>query len=144
MFRNILSERMGGVELVKDGEDILAVVLRASFNKEGLSFLTPNEFPLQMGVHIRKKGFKVKPHTHIDIFELKNITAQEIFYLQKGIIKVTVFNKQDKPHSTLIVKEGDTILLEGGHSMEWLEDGKMIEFKQGPYRGAEKEKRYID
>jgi hypothetical protein len=135
---------MDGIEIINDGDDILAIIIRASFNKEGLSFITPNEFPLQMGVHIRTKGFLVRPHTHIDIFELKNITAQEIFYLQKGRIKVTVYNNQDKPYSKIIVETGDTILLAAGHSMEYLEDSKMVEIKQGPYRGAAKEKRYLN
>jgi len=135
---------MAHVTYIKEGEDILAIIIKGSYDKEGLSFVTPNEFPLQMGIHIRKKGFIVRPHAHIDIFELKNITAQEIFYLQKGKIKVTVYNNKDKSHSEIIVEEGDTILLAGGHSMEYLEDSKMIEFKQGPYRGAETEKRYIN
>ena len=135
---------MDGVEYIEDNGEILAILVKESFNKEGISFFTPNSFPLQMGMHIREKGFDVKAHVHNDIYELKNITAQEIFHVQKGKVKVTVFNKKDQPYRDCIVLEGETVFLVAGHSMEFLEDTKMIEFKQGPYRGVEEDKRYLE
>ncbi len=132
------------VEIIKDSTEILAIILRASYSKEGLSFLTPENFPLQMGVHIHEKGHSVKPHSHNHIYELKDITAQEIFYVAKGQIKVILYNNSDIKVSEKIICEGDTILLSGGHGVEFLKDSKVIEFKQGPYVGAKKEKHYIN
>ena len=45
----------------------------------------------------------------------------------------------------LIAKEGDTlILLRGGHGYKVLEDGtQVLEIKNGPYVGAEKDRRRI-
>jgi hypothetical protein len=39
---------------------------------------------------------------------------------------------------------GDTILLiAGGHGFDILEDSKIIEVKQGPYEGAEQDKKRL-
>lgn len=131
-------------EIVKDGEDILAIIIRKPQETESVSFSTPNEFPLQMGTHHHKKGFIIKPHIHIPIKEIKNLQIQEVFFLQKGKIRITVYNKNEKPSSSFIINTGEAVLLARGHSMEFLEDSWMIEIKQGPYRGADKEKRYLE
>ena len=136
-------EKEEGLERVRKDNDILAIIIRKQFNKEGLNFLTPDDFPLQLGVHNRKKGFLVPAHAHIPLYDLKDITAQEIFHIQKGKIEVTLFDKQDKNAGCVIINEGDTILLVEGHSIKFLEDTVMTEIKQGPYRGKAKEKRMI-
>lgn len=133
---------MKDVEVINDGDTILAIIIRSGFNKEGLTFVSPENFPLQLGVHIHKKGFSVGPHKHVPMYELK-ILAQEVFHIQEGKIKVGIYNKKDQKFADVIVNKGDTILLSEGHSFDFLEDSKIFEVKQGPYRGKEIEKIYL-
>ena len=45
--------------------------------------------------------------------------------------------------SEIIAEVGDTVILNTGHGMIFLEDTELVELKQGPYRGREEEKRFI-
>lgn len=130
------------VERVCDGDMLLAVVIRKKYVSGECEFLTPSDFPFQFGVHNRKKGAVVQAHEHVPFAELKNLPAQEFFYVEKGKILVTLYAHQ-KMHSTLTLEKGDAVVLNCGHKIEFLEDAKMIELKQGPYRGKEKEKVYF-
>jgi hypothetical protein len=135
---------MDCVENIKDGDEILAIVIRG--NKDvppGLSFITPGNFPLQVGMHNQKAGTHSPAHAHVPIIEQKDITAQEIFFIKSGKIKVGLYNKKDKHIKDVILGDNDLILIEGGHSVDFLEDTQLYECKQGPYRGKDREKRMI-
>ena len=81
-------------------------------------------------------------HEHVPFAELKNLPAQEFFYIVQGKIEAKLYNKK-KLFSTLVLWAGDSIVLNCGHSITFLEETQMIELKQGPYRGKEKEKVYF-
>ncbi len=128
-------------EISVDGK-ILAIVIRKSFDKHGCSFVTPDKFPFQLGVHLNEAGTHIKAHRHISFKNLKNIYPQEFFYVERGQIKVNIYNDKDK-HSKIILNEGDMILLNCSHEVIFLKDSKFIELKQGPYRGKNAEKEYF-
>ena len=125
-----------------DGQ-ILAVIVRNSFNKPGFNFVSPIEFPLQLGVSVRKEGEYVKPHKHIPFKELRNIPAQELLYIESGKAEINLFHNKDK-YKTILLEKGDMVLLNCGHEVKFLKDTKMIELKQGPYRGKDVEKEYFE
>ena len=129
-------------EITADGK-ILAVVVRSTFNEPGVSFLTPNDFPFQFGIHLRKKHEFVPAHKHSPFKELKNLPAQEFFYVEDGKVEVVMFNKENEQVKKTILNKGDMVLLNCGHSITFLEDSKLIELKQGPYRGRDEEKSSI-
>ena len=124
-----------------DGQ-ILAIIVRSSLNEPGYNFVSPVEFPLQLGVSTRKKGEHVKPHKHLPFKELHNISAQELLYIESGNVNITIFHDKKK-YKTVILEEGDMILLNCGHEVKFLKGTKMIELKQGPYRGKDVEKEYF-
>ena len=130
------------VENIKKGETLLAVVLRDSSPDKQLEFLTPSDFPLQLGVHKRKKDEVIEPHEHVQFKELKNLEVQEIIFVKKGKVSVDIYQKKDLLKN-IILNDGDAILLNCGHSLKFLEDTEMIEVKQGPYRGKSYEKYYM-
>ncbi len=136
-----MSEEKDLEEVEADGQ-ILAVIVRKSFNKPGFNFVSPIGFPLQLGVSIRKKGEHVKPHRHMQFKELRNIPAQELLYVESGKLEINVFHNKKK-YKTAILGGGDMILLNCGHEVKFLKGTKMIELKQGPYRGKDVEKEYF-
>lgn len=125
-----------------DGQ-ILALIVRKKYNKPGYNFVSPIEFPLQLGVSIRKEGEHVKPHRHVPFKELYNLPAQELLYIESGKAEIILFHDKKK-YKTVILEKGDIILLNCGHEVKFLKDTKMIELKQGPYRGKDVEKEYFE
>src|SRR3989344_3461814 len=123
-----------------DGET-LAVVVRHSFIPELVEFPTPQHFPLQLGIHQRAAHSVVEAHSHKP-FENITIPAQEFFYVVEGKVKVVLFHG-NKEHSTVILDKGDMIVLNCGHEITFLEKTKLIEIKQGPYRGKSVEKVFL-
>jgi quercetin dioxygenase-like cupin family protein len=102
---------------------------------DGAQFFTQAEDEMQAGVMERKAGYIVKPHTH-PRSERTIQGSSEFLYIEKGRIRATVFDEEWKELGKEELKAGDFLLfLRGGHSVEILEDCRMIEVKQGPYVG---------
>lgn len=139
------------VERVEHNGKILAIIVRAyslqelEQSGESMLFATPDDFPFQVGIHHRQKGEIIKPHFHLNFSELKNFPVQEFFYVISGTVKIDLYDdrEQDKKISEAVVEAGDSIILNTGHGFTFLDNAKLIELKQGPYRGREQEKRFI-
>lgn len=132
----------GGVDKITVDGTILAILVRHRFRKPGCSFFTPNDFPFQLGIHIREADELVQAHQHVSFAELKNLPAQEFFYIESGKIEIGIYNGK-KLYTTLMLEKGDMIVLNCAHHLKFLSKTKMIELKQGPYRGREVEKEYF-
>jgi hypothetical protein len=65
--------------------------------------------------------------------------------VRKGKIRAHVFNSKEEKIQDIDVSEGDIIvLLRGGHGYTVLEDGtQVLEVKNGPYVGPDKDRRRI-
>ncbi|MEW5946120.1 MAG: hypothetical protein AB1742_07980 [bacterium] len=131
----------GSIEEIRDGGDVLAVIVRSTLTEQGRYFVTPGEYNLQLGVHIRPAGETIPPHVHRSIEGLVSLPIQEFLYLEKGRMKIRLYDGAEKYHSSVELGPGDSILLLRGHSIEFLEDVKIVEIKQGPYYTREKDKR---
>src|SRR3989338_6215483 len=125
-------------EIIEIDSKILAIVLRFGDVTDKLKFITPEYFPLQTGIHNREKGTYIEPHQHIDFEILKNFPCLESFYVEKGKVRVGIFNGKEKVKD-VILNQGDSITLNSGHDIEFLEDTRLLEYKQGHYRGKENE-----
>ena len=129
-------------KIEKDG-NILAIVLRSAESDNPVEFVTPKDFPMQLGVHNRKKGDYVKAHEHIPFGNLNNFPVQDILIVKKGKITVGLYYKS-KFYKDVMLSEGEIILISTGHNVKFLKDTEMIEVKQGPYRGKEFEKKFLE
>jgi len=126
---------MEHIEIVKDNDDVLAIIIRNKFSTEGLKFFTPDDFSQQLAYMHHKKGKKIRPHSHKPLKREIRFT-QEVLFIKRGRLKVDLYQNSHTYHSTHILYAGDAILLAGGgHGFEVLEDIEMIEVKQGPYAG---------
>ena len=107
-------------------EETLAIILRNQYQKDGIEFFTPDEFPQQLGYMKHKKGHKIKPHLHNKTERTVNFTF-EVLFIKSGIVKVNFYDLNKKFIKSDILYKGDVILLAfGGHGFEIMEDSEMI------------------
>lgn len=120
--------------IIKDkSEVILCILIKNNYSNEGIKFFTPNEFSQQLAYMKRPKGYKIKPHFHRKNERTVNFT-QEVLIVKSGEVKVNLYDNENIFYQSLIISEGDVILLaSGGHSFEFNSESELIEVKQGPY-----------
>ena len=130
------------IEYVKANNELLAIVVKNTYSDKGINFLTPEELTLQFGIHNRESKEQSKPHKHFIIPELFDTPILEVFHIVKGKVKVTFFDDKANVLNSVILETGDSLINTGvnTHSVDYLEKTKMIEVKQGPYRGKEQDK----
>ena len=123
------------IEHIFEDDKLLAIILRTSFQKEGIDFLTPADFSQQLGYMNRSKGYKIQPHIHNKVERTINYT-QEVLFIKNGLVRVDFYKTDKTYYKSKILNTGDVILLSfGGHGFEMLEDSEIIEVKQGPFAG---------
>lgn len=122
-------------EIIKYNSILLGMIIRKNDNKNGVNFLTPNDFQQQIGVLKLNKGHTFQPHIH-------NKIKREIFFtyetliIRKGKLRVDFYDNDKNYLFSDIVSSGDILLLaEGGHGFKVLEDIDFVEVKQGPFLG---------
>ena len=121
------------LETIRDGDQIVAMIVRAGYRASGIEFFTPPDFAQQMGYMSRPKGYRIEPHTHED-FPRTIPRTQEVLVIRSGRVKVDYFSDDQVYLSSSVLHTGDVILLaSGGHGFTMLENAEMIEIKQGPY-----------
>lgn len=128
-------------EIVKDGK-ILARHIVTEDIKPGLISLTgDNEFLQVVAWGHYEKGKYLQDHWHNE-FSRAAMRTYEAVYVVKGAIEARIFDLDLVPVETLTVKQGEMlILLESAHGYTILEeDTTVLEFKNGPFLGAEKDK----
>ncbi len=109
---------------------------------EGLGFYSNDEEFVQVGSWQYNKGKELLKHIHNQV-ERSVDRTQEVLYIKRGSIKAKIYTLDEVFVEELTVKQGDTlILLNSGHGYEILEDGtQVLEIKNGPYLGAERDRR---
>lgn len=123
------------IEEIKNKEEILAIIIRNEFSKEGVSFVTPQTFPEQLAFMKHTKGKIIAPHVHNQVSRQINYT-QEVLFIRRGKLQVNFYSSERVYLESVTLQSGDVILLAGGgHGFVALEDTEMIEVKQGPYVG---------
>ena len=131
------------IETIKEGGKVFAVIIRGGKVAES-QFFSPEDFPLQIGAISKTRGEKIRAHLHNEPVRTVR-TTQEFLYIEKGKVKVSIYNNQGKIIAKRILMQGDKILsASGGHGFEILEDTVFFEVKQGPYPGYEKAKTYLE
>ncbi len=123
------------LEEIKDAEEIIAIIIRADYNAEGLAFFTPADFSQQLAYMRHPTGKKIKPHVH-NLVPRHIKYTQEVLFVRKGKVRVDFYSQEKNYIESTILNQGDVILLaSGGHGFEMLEQTEMIEVKQGPFAG---------
>lgn len=120
---------------IKSGNQLLAIIIPDSFNKPGITFVTPDTVSQQLAYMRHPAGKQILPHVHSPVPREVQYT-QEVLFLKRGKLRVDFYDDQQKYLESRVLQQGDTILLAtGGHGFEVLEEVEMLEVKQGPYAG---------
>lgn len=135
---------MTGIEEIRDGRgEILALIVRSGYHPDGVSFLSPPEWPLQLGVSTYLPSQVVRAHSHRPR-RISFDSVQEVVHVDAGRIRVDLYDTSDHLAGTSDLSTGDTILfIRGGHGIRMLQETRIIEVKQGPYSGVADDKRYL-
>lgn len=126
----------------KDGRLYACIFRREIPVQDGVKFLTPSDYPLQVGLIQRSAGYTFRPHIHRDMHYEVN-TTQEFLYIQRGRMRLKVYDFDWNMLYEGELHEGDFFFsVAGGHSFDVLEEVRLIEVKQGPYPGDDYAKRF--
>ena len=130
------------VQRICNGDEMLALIIRADYEAEGIEFFTPDEFSQQIAYMNRPEDYVIPPHVHNPVARSVAYT-KEVLFIRSGKLRVDFYtDEQAYLHST-ILNAGDVIFLAtGGHGFEMLEDTQMSEVKQGPYAGDNDKTRF--
>ena len=120
----------------------LAVIIRASFHKDGIEFFTPGSYSQQIGYMNRPAGYVIPPHVHNPVAREVQFT-KEVLFVKSGRVRVDFYSDEQDYLESTVLEKGDVILLSvGGHGFTMLEPTEMIEVKQGPYAGDHDKTRF--
>lgn len=121
------------VETVVHDDTIIAIIVYKNYQTEGIKFLSPNDFSLQLGYMNRPAGYQVVPHVHNPVHR-HTIGTQEVLFIKSGVIRIDFYSFEQVYLESRELSAGDIILLAGaGHGIEVLEDATIVEVKNGPY-----------
>lgn len=130
------------IERITHHDSLLAVIIRKDYRKDGISFITPNDFSLQLGYMNHPERHEIKPHMHHPIYR-ETVGTQEVLIIQKGKIRIDFYSFDKEYLENRELSSGDVILLlSAGHGMTVLEPVSMIEVKNGPYRPQEDKEKF--
>ena len=117
--------------------DVVAIIVRKDFEKDGIHFFTPNDYSQQLAYMSHPTGKDIQPHVHKKVQRDVHYT-QETLFIRKGKLQVDFYSDDQQYLESRVLEAGDVILLiKGGHGFKVLEDLEMFEVKQGPYAGDE-------
>jgi hypothetical protein len=111
---------------------------------QGLNFFSEDPDFVQVGTWGYTAGKELLAHAHNQA--PRGIThTQEVLYVRQGRLRADIFGVDDVKVCEVVCEAGDVlILLAGGHGYHILEDGtQVLEVKNGPYLGAERDRRRI-
>ncbi len=130
------------IETLKNGDQLLAVIVSGRFHEKGIHFFTPNDLSQQLAFMRHPEGKTIDPHVHKPVSRNVHYT-QEVLLIKRGTLRVDFYDNDQQYLESRILVEGDVILLAtGGHGFEVLEEVEMIEVKQGPYAGDQDKTRF--
>lgn len=123
------------IEYFRHHNQLLSIIIRRNFEKNGIEFFTPDDFSQQLAYMKRPKDYVIPPHVHNPVLREVQLT-QEVLFIKSGKIRVDFYDDDKNYLESTTVEAGDVILLaHGGHGFEMLEGSEIIEVKQGPYAG---------
>lgn len=129
------------IETIQHNENTIAIIIYKDHHTEGIEFITPQDFSLQLGSMTRPAGYKFAPHSHNPV-RRETIGTQEVLFLKRGKIEINFYSFEKQYLESRILSAGDIVLFAGaGHEINVLEQAEIIEVKNGPFiSGFDKER----
>ncbi|MFA5283603.1 MAG: hypothetical protein WC366_03785 [Bacilli bacterium] len=124
----------------KDGK-ILAKLITNDDWVPGLGFFSNDNDFIQVGTWFYNAGKQLANHVHYEFDRVAKRTYETV-HMVNGSMKVRLYTLEKVFVTDFVISKGETlILLESGHGYEILEeDTKVLEIKNGPFMGVDKDK----
>ncbi|MDD4153830.1 MAG: hypothetical protein PHT30_00270 [Bacilli bacterium] len=124
----------------KDGR-ILAKLITPEDWTPGLGFFSNDNEYIQVGTWFYDAGKQLADHVHYEFDRVAKRTCETV-YMVNGSMKVRLYTLEKVYVTEFVITKGDAlILLDSGHGYEILEkDTKVLEIKNGPFMGVDKDK----
>ena len=130
------------IENIKFDEKLYAIIIRSSYRKKGITFVTEPSNSQQLAQMQHPKGKIIESHFHNRV-ERKINDTQEVLLIKEGVLKVDFYTNKLLVGTRNLYKGDLILLIDGGHGFTVLEDLIMIEIKQGPYLGDKDKEKFI-
>lgn len=129
------------INRIFDGETLCAVHVTAEEWKDGLNFFSRDADFIQVGTWGYDNGKELKAHQHKEVPRTAGWT-QEAVYVKQGRMSAVIYGLKQQRLGEFLAGPGDIlIMLQGGHGYSILEDQtQILEIKNGPYPGAERDR----
>lgn len=131
---------------IKEKDIVLARLIKGEdVWKKGLSFFSQDQDFIQVGSWGYDKEKHLLPHIHNEV-PRQVLWTQEVIFVKQGKIQAHIFGTDEKKITDIEVSAGDVIiLLRGGHGYTIMQDDtQVLEIKNGPYVGADKDRRRFE
>lgn len=127
------------IETISADGQTIAIIIYRDYRVDGIKFVSPLDFSLQLGHMTRPAGYEVVPHTHNPVHR-HTVGTQEVLFVKAGVVRVDFYAMDHRYIDSRELKTGDLVLLAGaGHGIEVLEEATIVEVKNGPFiEGADK------
>lgn len=133
---------LGKKEIFHD-QDLIASIHSINDIPKGLQFLTNENDYIQVGTWNYDNDVNLEPHYH-NYFERSSFRTQEVVVVLDGRIKCNLYTEKGHLIEGVILEKNDIIIqYQGVHEYITLEESKVLEVKNGPYYGPEKDRTRI-
>lgn len=138
-----MTEEIRDTRIQDDGMlgPLLAIIVYDSFRKKGVTCFTKPEMTQQLLYMRHEPRHTIQPHIHLP--HRRHIEhTREVLFIKEGSIKIDFYAQDKHPITSKELVAGDCVLLiSGGHGITIGDEGAaLLECKQGPYIGPEKDK----
>ena len=111
---------------------------------EGLDFLTNDDAFVQVGTWKYEKGKILDAHYH-NTLERKSYITQEVVLVLEGIIVCNLYTTDGEFIASEEIKQNQLIIqYQGIHEYEIINNSKVLEIKNGPYFGPDKDRTRVN
>lgn len=142
MNRNDNPGEIAMVEVIEHNGEMIAMIVRRDYHREGIHFFTKNDGLLQLGYISHPRGHMIKPHEHNAVHR-HIVGTHEVLIMKSGKIRIDFFSYQKAYLESRELSTGDMVLLAGaGHGIAFIEPSTMVEVKTGPYIEDADKKRF--
>ena len=132
------------VENIYFENELYASIFDVNNISEGLDFLTSDDSYIQVGTWGYNEGKSLEPHYH-NYFERSSFRTQEVVYVLEGEVECSLYKEDTTFIDTIVLKKGFLIVqFQGVHEYKILRDSKVIEIKNGPYFGPDKDRTRVN
>jgi hypothetical protein len=131
-------------KIIYNGKLIALIIDTAADFRQGVHFLSEEDWPLQLGLLAHPEGHSIPAHRHVERITSGKITTQEFLLLLSGRMDVDFYDGQGVLIQSETLVSGQALLqVSGGHGFSFRGPSRIIELKLGPYLGKDKDKEAI-